>query len=260
MKKLSFVLTILFLSAFGYSYTQAKEDTEVPQVRTWTINSGATLQGKFLELTEDEDGQIVRIENMNRSVARIPFEKLSQEDQKYVDGFTKPDAVPDYPLGHPKVFTVDGIEYKFRWCPPLKSSGTYSNSNEELKKGFWISEIPVTQQMWEKVMNPSSEFEYEPKPIRGVSASDSKKFCVRLSKKLEQKIELPTEAQWERACSLFRGNKSDWFRDLALEYVWFSNGQGSNPVHIKASAIYRSYLNDNVVIRLVIIPGQNQAQ
>lgn len=124
--------------------------------------------------------------------------------------------------GDRKVLTVDGIDYAFCWCPAgefmMGSPEDETNRNADEKqhkvtlKGFWLLETEVTQEMWQSVMgnNPSyfqkGVFVQEDntynmqRPVENVSWEDCQKFCQELSKKLNRKIQLPTEAQWEYAC------------------------------------------------------------
>lgn len=121
----------------------------------------------------------------------------------------------DFKAGERKVLTVDGIEYAFRWCPPGEfmmgspegEPGRNDEKNDEklhqvkLTKGFWMLETEVTQEMWESVMgeNPS-EFKGPWKPVEKVNWEECQSFCRKLSGKLGQKVQIPTEAQWEYAC------------------------------------------------------------
>ncbi|MBQ6109551.1 MAG: SUMF1/EgtB/PvdO family nonheme iron enzyme, partial [Thermoguttaceae bacterium] len=115
----------------------------------------------------------------------------------------------DFKAGNRKVLTVDGIEYAFRWCPPGEfmmgspegEPGRDNKKNDEkrhqvkLTQGFWMLETEVTQEMWESVMgeNPS-EFKGPRKPVEKVNWEECQSFCQKLSGKLGQKVQIPTEA------------------------------------------------------------------
>lgn len=128
--------------------------------------------------------------------------------------------------GERKVFTVDGVEFAFRWCPAgefvmsnpkahsLLLSQPYPRTphNVKLTQGFWLLETEVTQAMWEKVMGRTQEEQIklsghsslygigEQFPIYYVNWEESREFCQKLGQKLGRKVKLPTEAQWEYAC------------------------------------------------------------
>lgn len=143
--------------------------------------------------------------------------------------------------GTRKVLTVDGIEYAFRWCSPGEftmgapksewpdrpSYWTYDETPHKVKitRGFWLLETEVTQAMWQSVMgeNPS-KFKGYWNPVDCVSWDDSQEFCKKLSQKLGQKIQLPTEAQWEYAC---RAGTSGPYAGTLDEMAWYSSNSGS---------------------------------
>ncbi|MDO4629655.1 MAG: formylglycine-generating enzyme family protein [Planctomycetia bacterium] len=122
-----------------------------------------------------------------------------------VSGYGQDVAVPAEIVfaGDLLVKTVDGVEYRFRYCP----AGTFMMGEDStahrvtLTKGFWMLETEVTQAMWESVMgNNPSEFKGAQNPVECVSWDKCQEFCRKLSQKLGGSIKLPTEAQWEYAC------------------------------------------------------------
>ena len=154
--------------------------------------------------------------------------------------------------GDRKIWTVDGIEYAFRWCPAgtftMGSPSSVSNWYDEgpqhsvtLTKGFWMLETQVTQKMWKSVMrnNPSS-FPGEQNPVECVSWHKCREFCKALSSKLGVTVDLPTEAQWEYACRA--GTTGAYAGDLDA-MAWYSKNSGmeTHPVGQKKANTWGLY-------------------
>jgi len=71
-----------------------------------------------------------------------------------------------------------------------------------LTKAFRISATEVTQAQWEAVMERNrSQFKGEHHPVEKVSWRDAVAFCEKLSEKENHIYRLPTEAEWEYACT-----------------------------------------------------------
>jgi formylglycine-generating enzyme required for sulfatase activity len=67
--------------------------------------------------------------------------------------------------------------------------------------GFWMGKYPVTQAQYQAIMgNNPAKFKGDNRPVEQVSWNDAIEFCDRLSQKLGQPYNLPSEAQWEYAC------------------------------------------------------------
>jgi formylglycine-generating enzyme required for sulfatase activity len=68
-------------------------------------------------------------------------------------------------------------------------------------EAFSMSKYLVTQAQWEAVMkkNPS-HFKGDERPVENISWKEAVKFCERLSKKMDKRYRLPSEAEWEYAC------------------------------------------------------------
>jgi formylglycine-generating enzyme required for sulfatase activity len=134
---------------------------------------------------------------------------------------TATNKVFPFEAGERTVIKIGGVDAAFRWC----SGGQYwmkipSSENQPidirdgyrlvLNKGFWISETPVTQELWMTVMgNNLSHFKSKRSPVEMTSWNDCNEFIDRLNKQKRTIIDpvifqgyfaLPTEAQWEYAC------------------------------------------------------------
>jgi formylglycine-generating enzyme required for sulfatase activity len=111
-------------------------------------------------------------------------------------------------------FDLDGISHRFRWIPPgsfLMGSpeGEQGRLDQEgpqhevtLTRGFWLGEVPCTQELWQAVTgdNPS-EFPFPERPVEQISWDQCKEFLEALNRRLPGlEARLPTEAEWEYAC------------------------------------------------------------
>lgn len=85
-----------------------------------------------------------------------------------------------------------------------------------LTKPFYISEIPITQEIWEAVMGNNPSKTKDPKlPLENPSAADLDKFCQALSEKTGRKVRLPTGGEWEYVARVGTSNPGfvDKYRD-----------------------------------------------
>lgn len=107
----------------------------------------------------------------------------------------------------------DYIDQRLRWIPPGRfTMGSPDDEGGQLgddapqhtvtiRNGFWMMDTPVTQQLWQHVMeNNPSEFVDPERPVEQVDWHQATAFCQKLSGLLKATIQLPSEAQWEYAC------------------------------------------------------------
>ena len=161
--------------------------------------------------------------------------------------------------GEKKTLTVNNVKFTFCWCPPgefmmgsPRSEMGHDDTEEQHRvrftKGFWLLESEVTQEMWEAVMGTTiqdqitqeekrtrhelkfSDDLFGPqKPMWFVNWDDSLAFCKKLSGMTRQKIELPTEAQWEYACRA--GTTGEYGGTGSLEDMGWYSGNSDSRLH-----------------------------
>jgi formylglycine-generating enzyme required for sulfatase activity len=119
-----------------------------------------------------------------------------------------------------------------------------------LSDAYWIGVCPLTQGQWRILMgdNPS-RFHYvgNEAPVESVSWIEAMEFCRRLTKRERASgrlpegyvYSLPTEAQWEYACTAGRGDISGESAVLELS-GWFSENSGgrTHPVGEKHANLW----------------------
>ena len=158
-----------------------------------------------------------------------------------------------------------GLTLDMIWCPPgtflmgtpegsrirdslLDVDGPYLR---QITKGFWIAQTLVTEALWQAFMERKSSLYYRDQPPPSnypacdVGWDAARAFCSRVTRFLhaqgmlqgDERIDLPTEAQWEYACRA--GTTSLWYfgdnPDELGEHAWYSpNSAGEiHPVGLK---------------------------
>jgi formylglycine-generating enzyme required for sulfatase activity len=139
------------------------------------------------------------------------------------------------------------------WCPPgefpmgSSNADALANSKEQpqhrvtVTRGFWIGATTVTQSVWREIVRRELKFARSGRgsdllPVDAISWSDAAELCAGLTARLrqgeilaaDQRVDLPSEAQWEYACRA--GTQTHWFfgEDASLlhAYGWYADNSG----------------------------------
>ena len=103
-----------------------------------------------------------------------------------------------------------------------------------LTRPFYMSEIPISQEIYEAVIGNNPSRLKDPKlPVHNVSCVEMYKFCQVLSEKTGRQIRIPTAAQWEYAARV--GTSNPTFPEKYTEQNSNAQSQyGSPPLPVKS--------------------------
>jgi formylglycine-generating enzyme required for sulfatase activity len=135
---------------------------------------------------------------------------------------------PEPGVGTVWVEPKSGME--FVWVPSgcFQMGGAVEKEEQPIHKvclkGFWMGRFEVTQKQYQQVTGENkSIFQGQNNPVDYVNWNDASSFVSKMSAFSGNKIRLPSEAEWEYACSaggkhkLYCGNgeadKLAWFHD-----------------------------------------------
>jgi len=181
-----------------YSSIQQLKDKEKNQSKPYIPNNNVIIDGRF---KRGHDGAI----KGQKSFSHI------KSDSTFIlfdDGrihYQKPEN--QSPIKGISFVWIPGGCFNMG-CTPLSR---YDCSNFESFKhivcidGFWMGKTEITQSQWKKVMNnnPATFSDCENCPVESISWLDIKMFIKKLntSDSVQGKFRLPSEAEWEYACS-----------------------------------------------------------
>jgi formylglycine-generating enzyme required for sulfatase activity len=125
-------------------------------------------------------------------------------------------------------FVEEKTGIRFLWVP----GGTFMMGADDISdeerpphqvqlSGYWLAQAPVTNRQYEIFLREQQgsreprlwrqrKYNQPEQPVVGVSWLEAKEFCRWLSKMSGQKMELPTETQWERAARGADGRNYPW--------------------------------------------------
>ncbi len=140
-------------------------------------------------------------------------------------------ALNNIPFPYPPIAEILPPPFEFQLIPAgevtLTELGGYLKEAETFEvERFAISKYPITNAQFAQF----KPFDYAPDeadhPVVNVSWFDAAEFCYWLSKRVHQKVTLPTEQQWQRAAQ----GDTDWL------YPW-GNEADSTRCNVQESGI-----------------------
>ena len=105
---------------------------------------------------------------------------------------------------------VTGMEFLWIEKGCFKMGNRYSDGQDDEKPvhevcldGYWLGKYEVTQGQWKKIIskNPARNKKGDDYPVETVSWKKVQKFMTSLGERSKASFNLPSEAQWEYACT-----------------------------------------------------------
>ena len=160
-----------------------------------------------------------------------------------------PQAMPIYEVEWREPAT--GMEFVWIRAGRFMMGSSFDNEQPKheviISQGFWLGKYPITQCEWVKIMNENpSEYKGDRHPVEMVSWDDVQTFIEILNKNGHGTFCLPTEAQWEYACSAGNDDEDFCFGSevsLMKRYAWCSENSESltHPVGEKKANAWGLY-------------------
>ena len=129
-----------------------------------------------------------------------------------------------------RMIRIEGGKFTMGAGSDLRSAGVEERpAHDVFVRSFFMAEVPVTQQLWEKVMgsNPS-KYKGEYHPVDSVSWDDCQVFISKLNRLTGRQFRLPTEEEWEYTAR--GGMLSQHFKyagsDKLDDVAWYRDNSG----------------------------------
>jgi formylglycine-generating enzyme required for sulfatase activity len=173
----------------------------------------------------DENGRASRISSTTCKTSDTSVADRDERDDKSEQKIKE--AKPEDFFASQMVFVQGGCFWMGTQIPD------YANAqpvHEVCLDGFYISNAPVTQQQWKRVMgnNPSQFVNCPDCPVENVSWNDIQLFLQKLNEQTGLSYRLPTEAEWEYAANggQREANSGTAIVQMHRNIAWYEENSG----------------------------------